>query len=199
MKNSTSESAERLKIARDLHDTLAQEIAAIGFSCDEAVALAPLGAARTSLLEIRSRLSLLSTIVRDEIALLRDEHRSFGDLLRDFVHEVAATTEITITNGIAGDFSLNGSQNIELFRATREILTNILAHSGASMITISATSPGPRFGVLITDDGMDHEMATRERSHHFGSLGAQERVASLGGTLEFFRENSRNHYQLTIW
>ena len=82
MKNSTSESAERLKIARDLHDTLAQEIAAIGFSCDEAVALAPLGTARTSLLEIRSRLSLLSTIVRDEIALLRDEHRSFGDLLR---------------------------------------------------------------------------------------------------------------------
>lgn len=198
MKSSTSEGVERLKVARDLHDTLAQEIAALGFTCDEAIALEPIGASRSTLLDIRSKLSLLSTTLRDEIALLRDEERSFVEMLDGFVREVNGTSEISITNTAAGGFVLEPKETVELFRAAREILTNILTHSGAARVAISTYRAGTKNELLITDDGRDYRINPSEVTHHFGAQGARERIESLGGTLEYSRDNSLNCYRISL-
>jgi signal transduction histidine kinase len=198
LKSSTSEAVERLKVARDLHDTLAQEIAALGFTCDEAIALEPIGASRSSLLEIRSKLSLLSTTLRDEIALLRDEERSFVEMLDGFVREVNGTSGISITNTAADCFALAPTETVELFRAAREILTNILTHSGATSITISSRTTSTEQELAITDDGNDYLISAIEPTHHFGAQGVRERVESLGGTMDYSRENSLNYYRISL-
>jgi len=203
LKNSTSESVERLKIARDLHDTLAQEIAAVGFTCDEAIALSPMGSSRNSLVEIRARLSLLSTILRDEIALLRDDQRNLAQLLHDFVTEISATSAITIKVHNLNYFektTFAANSTIEIFRAVREILSNIVLHSGATAITISAFLHENTYELSIIDDGdeFDFSQIAHRRPHHFGSLGIRERLESIGSTLQYSRSKSSNIWQIKL-
>lgn len=207
MKNSTSESVERLKIARDLHDTLAQEIAAVGFNCDEAIALSPIGPSRSSLVEMRTRLSFLSTILRDEIALLRNNQRNLAELLHDFLTEISTTT--TATAGISIELNqvnvfdgsaISNARTIEIFRAVREIFTNILLHSKASTVIISASFHDGLYELSITDDGCEFDLTKNidHSTHHFGALGASERLDSVGGMLSYSRSESANITQIQI-
>jgi len=207
LKNSTSESVERLKIARDLHDTLAQEIAAVGFTCDEAIALSPIGPSRSSLVEMRTRLSFLSTILRDEIALLRDNQRNLADLLHDLLAEISTTTTATAGIGIElnnlnvfDGSAISNASTIEIFRSVREILTNILLHSKASTVIISASFHDGLYELSITDDGCEFDLTKNidHSTHHFGALGASERLDSVGGMLSYSRSESANITQIQI-
>jgi len=207
LKNSTSESVERLKIARDLHDTLAQEIAAVGFTCDEAIALSPIGPSRSSLLEMRTRLSFLSTILRDEIALLRNNQRNLAELLQDLLTEISTTTTVTAGIGIElnnlsifDGSAISNASTIEIFRSVREILTNILLHSNASTVIISASSHDGLYELSITDNGGEFNLTKNidQSTHHFGALGAIERLDSVGGTLSYSRSESANITQIQI-
>ncbi len=207
MKNSTSESVERLKIARDLHDTLAQEIAAVGFTCDEAIALSPIGPSRSSLVEMRTRLSFLSTILRDEIALLRDNQRNLADLLHDLLAEISTSTTATAGIGIElnnlnvfDGSAISNASTIEIFRSVREILTNILLHADASTIIISASFHDGLYELSIIDDGDEFDLTKNivHSTHHFGALGASERLDSIGGTLSYSRRESANFTQIQI-
>lgn len=200
MKNFTSEGVERLKIARDLHDTLAQELAAIGFACDEAIALSPLGQARDSLLEVRSRISLLGTMVRDEIGLLREGDQSFFQLISNFCQENIAAGSLEISNRIENAINLPSEICIEIFRAVREILSNILLHAKATAIEITSNLSNKKVKLIITDNGMpfDPLSITNHSTHHFGLLGARERIERVNGQLEYFRQGTENIFQITL-
>ena len=200
MKNFTSESVERLKIARDLHDTLAQELAAIGFACDEAIALSSIGPSRDSLLEVRSRISLLGTMVRDEIGLLRESEQSFFQMLKNFAIEISRASSIDISNQLEETFNLPLEISLEMFRAVREILTNIVLHSRATSVTINSNLSNQNTELIITDNGIsfDPHSTVAHSTHHFGSLGARERIERLGGKLEYSRQDSLNLCQIVL-
>ena len=206
LRSSTSEKSERLKIARDLHDTLAQEIVAIGYACDEAIALSPMGSARQSLLDIRERLTLLSTTLRDEIAILRDDHPNLGLLLNRYLIELASQGHLTIHNYIPSDLTFNEEQTLELFRAIRELITNTVKHGDAHTITVKCESQEGNIYLTILDDGKPFSGATQRNFmingssslHHFGLDGVYERLHAIGGSLEFSRVNNENHCRITV-
>ena len=106
-------------------------------------------------------------------------------MLDGFVREVNGTSEISITNTAAGGFVLEPKVTVELFRAAREILTNILTHSGAARVAISTYRAGTKNELLITDDGRDYRINPSEVTHHFGAQGAS-------------RENSLNYYRISL-
>lgn len=200
LKNSTSDTGERLRIARDLHDSLAQEISALGYFCDAAIALSVMGKDRQALVEIRSRLSNLGVTLRDEIALLRDEQRPFLALLEQYLEVVQAKNSLTITSNLPENLTVDDSQAIDLFRVVKEVILNVLSHANAKNLNIRAKVDGSALELVISDDGIDATELSQPRDgvHHFGRTGLHERMAIMGGSIEFSRDNSINNCRVTL-
>jgi two-component system sensor histidine kinase ComP len=145
--------------------------------------------------------------LRDEIALLRDNQRNLADLLHDLLAEISTTTTATAGTSIElknlnvfDGSAISNASTIEMFRSVREILTNILLHANASTIIISASSHDGLYELSITDDGCEFNLTKNidHSTHHFGALGASERIDSIGGTLSYFRRESANITQIQI-
>lgn len=208
MKNSTSDISERLRIARDLHDSLAQEITAIGYFCDAAIALSAMGRDRQALVDIRARLSHLGVNLRDEIALLRDDQRSLFTLLSGYLDQIASQSSITITQNLSANILGNGSELIdlpnganavEIFRIAKEVISNILAHANAKNLSVMTSSKDDSLVLVISDDGISLSDGQLPSSgYHFGRVGLHERAVHSGGSIEFNREGSINHCRITI-
>ena len=197
-KNSTSETSERLKVARNLHDTVAQEVAALGYACDEAILLAPPGSARDSLVEIRTRLSLLGTNLRDEIALLREYDSPLGGMITRFLSELKAQSPIRIVSDISPSLTTTPELDLELYRTVRELITNIVQHSQGTQLKLEARLDGTQIEITIFDDGIENDSFYRQQipALHFGQLGAIERMSAAGGSLSYVRDGQINRYRL---
>jgi two-component system, NarL family, sensor histidine kinase LiaS len=200
LKNSTSDTSERLRIARDLHDSLAQEISALGYFCDSAIALSVMGQERQALVDIRARLSRLGISLRDEIALLRDDQRSFSTLLEQLLEEVQKEHPLTVTATFATPIFIDDSKTIGLFRVVKEVILNILAHSSARSMAVELRQDSHSMELRITDDGISYldSDASKIDAHHFGRRGVVERMELLGGTIGFTREDGANICRITL-
>lgn len=197
-KNSTNDSGERLKVARDLHDTIAQEIAALGYACDEAISLSPPGATRGSLVSIRERLTLLSATLRDEIGALRNSQGNLGEALAALVHELELQCEIEITNEIPRELNFDESVEFELYRSLRELITNIIAHAHAKKITLTYTRTGERGEFTIADDGEENTEVRSSKDFHFGTIGVTERLAAIRADFSYQRSGAENIYRIVV-
>jgi signal transduction histidine kinase len=197
-KNSTGDAGERLKVARDLHDTIAQEIAALGYACDEAISLSPSGATRTSLVAIRARLSLLGVTLRDEISALRGGHGGLGRALAALLPELAIQSEIEIVNDIPHELTFDERVDFELYRSLRELISNIIAHADAKQILLTITQTRSRHEFTITDDGVENTEISSVRDFHFGTIGVQERLALIGAEISYRREAGQNIYRILL-
>lgn len=200
LKNSTSDTSERLRIARDLHDSLAQEISALGYFCDSAIALSAMGQERQALVDIRARLSRLGISLRDEIALLRDDQRPFSTLLEQLLEGVQKEHPLIITATLANPMFIDESKTIGLFRVVKEVILNILAHSSARSMAVELRQDSHSMELRITDDGIDYldSSASKIDAHHFGRRGVVERMELMGGTIGFTREDSANVCRITL-
>lgn len=198
MKNSTSDAGERLKVARDLHDTLAQELAALGYICDEAIALAPMGDSRESIIGIRQRLSILSSTLRNEIGLLRDERLVVGQALGRFLGELQSQATIKVSNQIPSHFDLSQDHQLDVYRALRELLTNIFAHSAATTLSLTSFAGAHSIEIEITDDGIENGESGSAANYRFGKVGLGERIRAIGGQLSYLRKDSTNIYRVSI-
>ena len=198
LKNSTSDNSERLKIARDLHDSLAQEIAALGYVCDEAIALSSMGNTRQSLLSIRTRLSQLGTTLREEIALLRDGAQNFETFINQAVLQIQNNYSLKIDNQLPADLHVQESKRIDLYRAVREILLNIAHHSQAKSVALHSTIDEQTTTITIVDDGIIFSHEHSGEPHHFGLVGVRERLTLLGGNIEYSRLNEENICRVTV-
>jgi signal transduction histidine kinase len=197
-KNFTSDTGERLKVARDLHDTIAQEIAALGYACDEAISLAPIGSARQSLVAIRDRLSLLGTTLRDEIGALRSSPGNLGAALAALVAELALHCEIEITHEIPRELTLVESVEFELYRSLRELISNIITHAHATTITLAYHHTGQRCEFTITDDGIENTKVHATEDFHFGAIGIRERLRTIDGDFSYHRSSAGNLYRISL-
>ncbi|MEI6648340.1 MAG: histidine kinase [Actinomycetes bacterium] len=170
-------SAERLRIARELHDGIAQEIAATGYRIDEVIGRenVPLEV-RSDLRSIRAQISEVSESIRDQIFLLRGlPARSFPEAVASLVETHTQNQEVECTLEI--DEYDPGSFRFELLKIIQECVINSLRHSHATALTISFQQ-----GVLnLSDNGVGFQESTEVR---FGLLGLQERVAGIGASLE---------------
>ncbi|MBL8163438.1 MAG: YHS domain-containing protein [Anaerolineae bacterium] len=185
--------SERHRVARELHDETVQALVAIGQSID---------LARTWVQRDPGRANVLLTTAREQATGAVDTLRGLiADLRPPALEElglVAAlrtlaerATDIQVRVTVKGqERRLDKEAELALFRSAQEGLTNARKHGRArsAEITVEYRADAARLTVrddgqglkeTLTSDGL-HDLAS---SGHYGLLGIQERVISLGGTL----------------
>ena len=170
---------ERIKIAQELHDGIAQDLVGLSYSLD--LLLAAPDTPSVTRIELRTILFKVSTLiesVRSEIFNLRaQELISFEYSLRSLLLELKSDVELKI---VRDDHVLSSQTEEELLAISRELLRNSIKHSGASVIEISIEKSDTGINYTYRDNGKGMNENQRKG---FGILGIQERCASIDGTL----------------
>lgn len=179
--------AERERLSREIHDTLAQGFtsllllidaieAELGHD-DEAVRRhlrQARGTARDNLAETRSLVAALSPPPL--------HHASLADAVRQVVDRIAPQLAAEVTTTMTGAVRpLPADQNVVLLRVTQEALSNVRKHAGASQVTVVLTYVDTGVAVEITDDGQGFDPA--QPTTGFGLAGMRDRVTQVGGTV----------------
>ncbi|MFN8110919.1 MAG: sensor histidine kinase [Thermoleophilia bacterium] len=181
--------AQRVRIARDLHDVLAHGVGLITVQAGYAnlVAGERPEAAREALgvIERTGRETLAD--VRRLVATLRDGVEEAGPSpgLDDIPRLVDDTRRagVTVTARCAApDHPLPASLQLCAYRVVQEALTNVVRHAPGATVRVCIEPGASELRVSVTDDGGRPREAGREGPGH-GLIGMRERVALQGGTL----------------
>ena len=174
-----SRAAERLRISRDLHDTLGHHLTALSLQLDVASRLSD-GKAAEHVRQAHAITRLLLADVRDVVGTLRDtRHLDVAQAIRAFTLE---------QTGIAVHLDLPPSLTIDdparadaLVRCVQEIITNAAKHSFARNLWISLEVKPDGVAIEARDDGRG---ATSIDYGH-GLTGMRERFEQNAGHVDF--------------
>ncbi len=190
---------ERRRIARELHDSAGQMVAALTMNIDQIKAVGGATSEQARLLadsdavlrslnrELRTMSHLLHPPLLDEMGL--------SSALGWYVDGFAKRSGILTTLELASDFGrVNSDLEIAVFRLVQECLTNVHRHSGSSKAVVRLKRSRQAVMLEIEDEG--HGIAPEKRSVLLGSgpvgvglRGMRERVLQLGGTLHIDSED----------
>ena len=170
---------ERLKVAQELHDGIAQDLVGLGYSLDLLLSDSTLPtSSRAQLRSTRFQVDSLISKVREEILLLRREtSKPFHEMLTGLIE--AKTKNFTVKLDIQ-EVLLNHEQSTQLLLVAKEILRNIQLHSGATHIEITLYPINNHSHLEIFDNGVG---GAKMKDGHWGLLGITEKVDSLQGTI----------------
>lgn len=178
-------SRERERIARDLHDGLAQDLACIAAQGQRLdAALAP---GHPLMIAARNALATSRGVMAD---LSASSAPTTGDALRlvadEIEHLYGLQVDIRIETGraLAGDGDLDPADREHVVRIAREAMVNAARHGAARHVDVVLQQRGRDLLLLVSDDGRGIEDAPR--SGH-GSRTMRARAASLGGRLSAHR------------
>ncbi len=184
---------ERNRLAREIHDTLAQGLAAITLQLETADALAATRPERAhetikrALKLARGNLEEARRSVLDLRAAPLQDH-TLPEALA-LLAQAEATPDVEYTYTPAQDFpSLPARVEAGLYRIAQEALTNARKHAAAGHIEIKLVAEEQWVSLLVQDDGLGFDPAKVTQragsgSGHFGLAGMGERVKLLGGSI----------------
>jgi two-component system, NarL family, sensor kinase len=189
---------ERTRLARQIHDTLAQGLTAIGLQIEAAIDSLPKNAGARP--PLQRALELSSSALEDARGSIR-ELRSAGALplpeaLGALAHDFAADTGIRVHLRATDRVALPAWQEEEIVRIATEALTNVRKHAQATDVEISLTSTRRQVRLTITDNGSGFN--PRARSRGFGVIGMRERAETLGGRLAIGARKGGVHLSLVV-
>ena len=183
---------ERRHIARELHDSAGQTLAALGMSIAQLAAEAKPNATLTKCVENAEGLvKHLSQELRTTSYLLHPpllEETGLSSALRWYAQGLAERSGLNIELRLPNDFArLPDDVELLIFRLVQESLTNIHRHSGSKTAVIRIARKGDRISVEVQDQGKG---ISRERLAEIQSQGAgvgitgmRERVRQFSGEL----------------
>ncbi len=177
---------ERNRLARDLHDSVKQQMFALTMLLgsaqleveEDSEARRILADAERIAANAQQELTSLISALRP-VALAQ---AGLSAALRELCASWATRTGITCDTRIPDDLSLSASAEQELFRAAQEALANIARHSGATRVEVSAERTPEHVTLRIRDNGHGFDIAQTDR-HGVGLRSMRERLEGLGGTL----------------
>jgi signal transduction histidine kinase len=175
--------AERARLARDMHDGIAQDVAYLGFLADDLLH-GDLTDRRDDLVYLRDRIGQLVSELRLSIHDLRDEGATTVGLSAAIAeaarHEAAAAGVAVHLRVADAPTLLSTDVETEIFRIAQEALVNVRRHAGARNLWVSChTGPGGAV-VVIEDDGRGLGQA---RADSLGMRIMAERAARIGASL----------------
>lgn len=170
---------ERLDVARELHDGIAQDLVALGYSLDLLLATDGLPQnARSSIRESRLQVDELMRKVRSEIFNLRSQsQQSISTQLQSLISQEYSDFELELDIEPA---SAPPEVGHEIIAIAREILRNVRLHSRATRIGITLYPVNNRIYLQICDNGIGGAIMKDGR---WGMTGISERIAKLGGSI----------------
>jgi PAS domain S-box-containing protein len=180
---------ERTRMAREIHDTLAQGFTGVVIQLEAAedVLVEDPEEARLHVLQARTLARESLAEARRSVWALRPVVLGAGDLGYAFLHLVKKLAE---ESGITIDFTLRGvlrplNEDLELhlLRIGQEALTNALKHAQATEISVTLTSGEDHIALSVEDRGQGFDAESPAYRRGLGLRGIQERTDSLGGKL----------------
>ncbi len=180
---------ERQRIARELHDTIEQELAGVSLQLRNArqrLVHAP-EQASSSLDLAEKMLRHCRDEARSSIRDLRSvalEQRGLHGALEEFLVPLAAESGAKFTFEVQGHpRDLPGSSEIHLLRIAQEAVANSARHSGAKEISVLLSYDADAVTLEVRDDGRGFNAKASAPRGHFGLLGIQERANKLRAEL----------------
>jgi signal transduction histidine kinase len=176
---------ERNRLARDLHDSVKQQVFAVSMQ---------LGAARTLLKEenpaynpvteaerlARQAGAELTTLIRQ----LRPPHlesKTLPEALQEYVTNWSRQNGIAVDLNVAGASSISLAGDETLFRVAQEALANVARHSHAHHVTVELANGEDESVLRVEDDGVGFELGRVEKGVGLDSM--RERLETIGGHL----------------
>jgi signal transduction histidine kinase len=188
---------ERQRIARDLHDGLGAQLAALAWTAD-ALSLEGDGTGRLSDISERARAGLSE--LRRLLTGLDARPMQLADLARVIERDgrKLVPSERTLVVEHSGDAALTGEQCFHLGLMIREAMRNAIQHGDARAITVKLEQAGEReLRVCVIDDGSGVSAANVESSRG-GLKYLRERAALLGANAEVTGSSAGTVVQLRV-
>jgi signal transduction histidine kinase len=182
---------ERVRIAREMHDGLAQVLAYVNAKAQAVKAFLAKGdpgeagvqldqlavAAREVLVEVREGILALRTRTGPD--------RCLGEAVDEFARHWADQSGIPVEVGFDPDLRLSPAVELQLLRIVQEALSNVRKHAGAHQARVELRRRDGRLLVEVEDDGIgfDTDASRPGSAPRFGLAIMRERAASIGGTI----------------
>ncbi len=176
---------ERNRLAREIHDTLAQGLTAVSLQLESADAL----------LEAKADNEKISRAIQHALALTRanleEARRSVMDLraaplegrsLEEALLLLAERMTVPVDFWVSGNHPLKPRVETAVFRLAQESLNNISQHAHAQYVRIELNLTTKEVTLIIEDDGIGFDPETVP-SNRFGLVGMNERVRLLNGRM----------------
>jgi signal transduction histidine kinase len=181
---------ERLRIARDLHDSLTHSISVICIQAGVAVHLARKRGEEVppALLAIQEASTDAARELRTTLGVLRSsedvDSSGLGQL--DSLVARARTAGLPVTVTVTGaERALPPEVDQAAYRIVQEALTNVTRHADQAPATVQLHYTADALSVVVDDDGTAtaNRNGSRPAGHGLGLIGMRERVTALGGRL----------------
>ena len=181
---------ERARIARELHDTLAQSLTGMSVQMEAALGtLDPEGesAARRHLQRVRTMVTASLAEVRRSIWVLRAQAAPAPDLeavLEDSLAQLCAQGAARFELRVEGPSrAVPAETQRHVLRIAHEAVTNAVRHAAAGTIEVVLRYEAGALRVQVRDDGRGFDAAAAS-AERYGLVGMRERAQVLGGELE---------------
>lgn len=181
--------AERNRIAREIHDNLAQDILGISVQLELVARLMPAAAeaAKGHLDRARILVRNSMTEARRYVWDLRSQELQKKDLsaaLRDTTKRLTAENEVEAVVEVTGPLRpLPLEVETNLLRIGQEAINNAVKHAHANRIDVTLNFDTRNVRLSIRDDGRGFDPEAQIADGHFGLIGMRERAEQIGGVL----------------
>lgn len=176
---------EQIRIAREIHDQMGQELSAMRLALTWLVGGLPpdAGPARETALGLIAQVERTIDVGRRISAELRPpmlEDLGLGAALEWYLERFVRQYRIDFDLDV-GDGGLPPAIARALYRIAQEALTNVARHSGASRVSVSLTHPGDAVELVIQDNGTGIPPDRVRARNTLGLLGMRERALAVSG------------------
>ncbi|HTZ96216.1 MAG TPA: sensor histidine kinase [Terriglobales bacterium] len=198
--------AERMRIARDLHDTVLQDFLSASMQLHMTVDQLPQGSPTKQ--RLSSALELMARVideVRQSIRGLRSPKSDTGDLEQAFSRipqELAMSAQVDFRVQVLGSARpLNLEIHDHVYRIGREALINAFRHSKATCVEVELEYGSRRFRLIVRDNGcgINSQLLRSGSDGHWGLPGMRERAEQMGARLKIWsRLAAGTEVELTV-
>ena len=180
---------ERERIARDLHDTLEQELMGVTLVLDDTAAKLDTAPEKAGTqLELARR--LLRRAREESRSTIRDlrnislEMRGLGLSMEEMIKPAADAAGVAFFLKVEGElYGLKGTHEHQIMLIAREAANNAIRHAQASKVEITLKYDHASFQIVVSDDGVGFDTGKiGPMGDHFGLRGMKERAERCRGT-----------------
>lgn len=181
-------SEERRRVSREIHDGVAQDLAALAYQLDNTAMESGLAPVEEAAQEVRRLVRELRLSIFDlRTGLTANE--ALGVAIGDYAQQIASSTGIVVHTTVSEQGpELDPHMAHELLRICQESVTNSRRHSGAKNLWITYRNSAHGWLLRVADDGVGTVQQTSSRGlHGEGLLIMSERVDRIGAALSIRR------------
>jgi signal transduction histidine kinase len=182
---------ERVRIARDMHDSVGQSLAFVAFKLDRLAAMAEPPALRAELDGLRTEVRGVLTEVRDTLCDLRTDvtdTRGLVETLEEFLDRVRERVDFEVSFTYEASGRLPLVQEREMWRVAHEAVANAEHHARPRHLRVRWESDGHTGRLTVADDGRGFVAGKAASAGSYGIQGMRERANAIGAHLEIESE-----------